>query len=55
MLDTRKKLPLLFENLILEMGEKMKKEYLHPYRVPPYTNRGYVYMGKWSEGLCRLA
>ena len=40
---------MLFDNLILEMGEKMKKEYLHPYSVPPYTNRGVE--RTWGSGL----
>lgn len=40
---------MLFDNLILEMGEKMKKEYLHPYSVPPYTNRGVE--RTWESGL----
>lgn len=40
---------MLFENLILEMGEEMKKDYLHPYVEPPYTNRGVE--RTWESGL----
>ncbi|WP_320443621.1 replication initiation factor domain-containing protein [Bacillus cereus] len=31
------------------MGEKMKKDYMHPYSVPPYTNRGVTCT--WESGL----